>query len=251
MPSFFKRPTTEYSDPVNGQRWKAEDMALVTKNFQAQNAKVDDQIKDAKGRGIKTGIKSEAGRMIPPPPSYDQFNGKVCSGPGVKRSGFGQPKICGRQATATLQVAHFEADIPRSPSAELTNDVLAHFAYGGAANPVPAATGPRVGKLVTDPGMAGPNSKFVCAYHAQGLYQSALHPDDNNGIVPKAPKITGDVVIGLDKLTPGRPFRAVSQDGNFVWVSDGKVTVMCHRADYVALLAEYGLLPDDSTQPLP
>jgi hypothetical protein len=233
-----------------------DDKSTVTA-FQAGMERVAKGIKDAKGRGIKPGISSEAGRMVPPPPGYDQFAGKVCSGPGVKRNGFGAAKICGRQATAALQALdpeNFTLDAPRYPSPQLTNDALAYMAYGASAgpNPVVAASGPRKGRMVADPGTVGPNSRFVCHFHSQGLYKDALHPEDNGGIVPEAPKVTGgDPVFGLDKLTPGRPFRAVSQDANFVWASDGKVTVMCHRADYVRLLASYDLLPDDSTQPLP
>jgi hypothetical protein len=105
--------------------------------------------------------------------------------------------------------------------------------------------------MVADPNTVGPNSKFVCPFHSQALYRDALHPEDNNGIVPQAPKLTGELVFGLDKLSPGRPFRAVAQDASFAWVTDGRSTVMCHKRDYIALLAEYGLLPDDTTQPLP
>jgi hypothetical protein len=150
-------------------------------------------------------------------------------------------------------MAHFEADVPKSPSADLTEAALAYMAYGASAgpNPVVAASGPRKGKLIADPGTVGPNSRLVCPFHSQGLYKDALHPEDNNGIVPQAPKLTGELVMGLDKLSPGRPFKAVAQDANYAWVTDGRSTVMCHKRDYVALLSEYGLLPDDSTQPLP
>jgi hypothetical protein len=258
MPSFFKRPTTEYSDPVNGQRWKAEDTALVTKHYEAQSAKLNEQIKDAKGRGVKTGISSEAGKMIPPPPGLDPFHGKKCMGPGKVKGGFGNPRICGRQAVGVLRT--FKPDLPDNPSIEsqstAANRRLAMEAYGGGYDPSASdfykarmyADAVPKGGMVPDP--LGSSAVFVCQFHGMAGYKDSLHPDDG-GIVPEAPKLTGDVVFGLDKLTPGRPFRSVGQDANFVWVSDGKVTVMCHKADYVALLAEYGLLPDDTTQPLP
>jgi hypothetical protein len=220
--------------------------------FEASNARNAEAIKAVKGRGVKAGISSEAGKMVPAPKGYDPLADKVCQGPGLVKNGFGQARICGRQATAFLDVAHFEPDVPRSPSNELTEAALAFMAYGGASHPVPAATGPRKGKMLPPNGAIGPNSRPVCLFHSQALYRDALHPEDNGGIVPEAPRATGgDPVFGLDKLTPGRPFRCVSSDANYCWVSDGLTTVMCHRADYVRLLAEFGLLPDDSSQPLP
>ena len=84
--------------------------------FKAGQERLAKQIKNAKEHGVNPGISSEAGRIIPPPPGYDIFAGKVCDGPGLVKARFGQPKICGRKATVALQVVHFEPDIPRSPS---------------------------------------------------------------------------------------------------------------------------------------
>lgn len=246
MPSYFKKPNTIYRDPVNGERWYQEDLANAAEALNVANAKNAEAVKDAKGRGVKPGISSETGRIIPPPPGYDPLADKVCQGPGLVKNGFGQSRICARRATAFLQVAHFTPDVPDSPSTELIEASLASYAYGGP-NPIPAASGKRKGSMVADP-MA--NGRPVCAFHAQSLYRESIHPEDG-GTVPEMPKLTGDVVMGLDALTPGRPFRCVSQDSNFVWVTDGMITVMAHRADYVRLLREYGLLPEDSTVPLP
>lgn len=248
MPSFFKKNQTLYDDPQNGQRWNAEDLANVTENFHKQNAKNVEAAKDAKDRGVKLGLKSEAGRMIPPPPGWDLLADRVCSGPGLVKQGFGQPKVCGRQATAFLQVAHFEPDVPKSPSGELTTEVLAYVAYGASAgpNPVPAATGPRKGKMIADPGVVGPNSKFVCPFHSQALYRNSLHPEDNNGIVPVAPKLTGELVVSpIEDVESFGMHRVVATDPNFTYLASktGRMTV--RTWEYCRYLDSLGLLPED------
>jgi hypothetical protein len=249
--SFFKKPNSIYRDPDNGARWKAEDEAKVKAHFQAQQATVEAQIKDAVSKGINPGIKSEPGGIIPPPPNYDPYHGKVCLGPGLKRNGFGNAKVCGRQAVAVLQTAHFESEAPKAPSPELTNAALAYMAYGASAgpNPVVAASGPIKGKMIADPGTAGPGSKFVCGYHSQGLYRDALHPEDNGGKVPEAPGL-GKPLMGLSHLDPRRQWRSTGSDPNFCSVTDGRVTVLASTREYVAHLAEYGSLPEFG-EPLP
>jgi hypothetical protein len=179
-------------------------------------------------------------------------------GPGLVKGGFGKPKICGRQAVGVLRT--FKPEVPDNPSIEsqaaAANQRLAMNGYGGGYDP--SASDVYKARMYADPipqgGMVpnplGPDAVFVCYFHGMAGFKDSLLPDDG-GVISQAPKVTGDLVFGLDKLSPNRPFRAVAQDANFVWVTDGLSTVMCHKRDYVALLSEYGLLPDDSTQPLP
>jgi hypothetical protein len=253
MPSFYKRPTTEYSDPVNGQRWKAEDTAAVTGHFQTQNAKVNEQIKDAVSRGVPTGIKSEPAQMIAPPPGRDPLAGKTCIGPGLKRNGFGVPKVCGRQAVAVLRTAHFEGPDGRRIDDYLDNVkmALSMSAYGGVSDgqrPI-VATGQRVGSLVPDPDLIGDSERFVCHFHSMSAHREHLHPEDNGGIVPDVTPEAPKPLMGLDKLNRVRQWRTVNSDPNFCSITDGITTVLVHTRDWVRFLAENGGLPGPG-QPL-
>jgi hypothetical protein len=255
MTSFFKRPATEYSDPVNGERWKAEDTELVTNHFHKVNAKVNEQIKDAVSRGIKTGIKSEPGALIPPPPSMDPFHGKKCTRPGLPGR-FGKPGKCGRQAVGVIQ--SFKPEVPDNPSIEsqaaTASRRLAMDVYGGGYDPSASdvykarmfADAVPQGGMVRDP--LGPDAVFVCPFHAMTGYKDSLHPDDG-GVIPSRYPVLREPVMGLDKLNPARHWRTTASDPNFCSVSDGITTVLVHTRDWIRFLAENGALPE-AGQPL-
>lgn len=241
MPSFFKKNKTIYDDPTNGERWYQEDLANATEASHKANVKNMEVAKEYFVKGQNPGISSESGKMLKPPPGYDFFDGKVCQAVGLVKNGFGQAKICGRQATMILQVAQFEPDIPKSPSSELTEDVLSAFAYGGP-NPVPAAEGKKKGHMVTDP-MA--NGRPVCAYHSMALTRDILHVADGGVIPDTRRKVPEMVITDPWTLRHERPWRAVGTDQNFTHLFNGIESVTVRTVEYKAYLGSLGVLPED------
>ena len=248
--SYFRNPNPEYNDPQNGSRWRAEDLANVTKHHHKQLAKMAEVIKEAKNRGINPGIKLEQGRMVPPPPGYDVFSGRVCQAPGKVKNGWGAERICGRQATATIQTLdpeNFTPDTAGVPSAELTNDVLAYMAYGATAgpNPIPAATGPRKGRMLQPEGTVGPNAKFVCPFHSQVKYRDLLHVDDG-GVIPddrlKVPELNIGSIADIESFGF---HRVIATDPNLTYLANRTATLTVRTPEYCRYLDSLGLLPED------
>lgn len=252
MTSFYHKPQTLYSDPDNGARWKAEDEASVKAQFEVQQARVNASIKSAVDRGVKPGIEGEPGHIIPPPPSFDPFHGKVCLAVGVQKNGFGQPKICGRQAIAVLRT--FAPDVPEAVSAEARaaelNAMLAMQVYGAGNTRIPVGGGPAVGHMVKDPlGPPGADEHFVCYFHGMAAHKDHVHPDDNQGIVPDVTPKPDKPLMGLAHLNSARQWRTVQSDPNFCAVTDGITTALVPTRDYIVFLRENGTLPE-SGQPL-
>lgn len=221
--------------------------------FRDARALVNEAIKDAVGRGVPHGISGDSvGQMIPPPPSFDPFHGKVCLAPGVRRNGLGNPKICGRQAVAVLRT--FAPSVPERLSDEeqiaSLNAKIAMQAYAGTNARIYAGGGPSVGSLVPGPNDPfGDDSLYVCAFHVQSAYKSSLHPDDNDGSYPDVTPAREEPLMGLSHLDPARQFRTVCSDPNVCSVTDGVTTVLVRTKEYIAYLRDNGSLPVNG-QPL-
>lgn len=219
--------------------------------FEASRQRVEAGIKDAVSRGIKPGISSEPGKMIPPPPSFDPFHGKVCLGPGLEKGGFGKPRICGRPAVAVVRTFHPEDT--KSPTLEdqaaKVNAALATQTYAGASDKVYAGGGPRKGHMIPGESQVGKDERTACYFHSLAAHREHLHPDDSGGVIPEAKSTRQAPVIGLDALNPGRQWRVLASDPNFTAVTDGLVTTLVGTRDYVRYLAANGTLPEDG-QPL-
>jgi len=174
-------------------------------------------------------------------------------GPGLKKNGFGNPKVCGRQAVSVLRT--ISPEVPEKISLESrAAEMHARFAmqaYGGTNARIPAGGGPMVGHQVPDPlAPPGADEDYRCFYHGVTAHKNDLHPDDNGGFIPPVGPEPEKPIFGLEHLDSTRPFRAVGQDASYVWVTDGKVTVMAHKRDYIDLLAKYNLLPSETTTQL-
>jgi hypothetical protein len=217
------------------------------------NAQVNAGIMDAVSRGVPLGISGDSvGQIIPPPPSFDKFHGRVCLGPGLQKNGFGNPKVCGRQAVAVLRT--FAAGVPEKLSvdeqAAKLNAKVAMQAYAGTNNKIYAGGGPSVGHMILDPaGPLGDDEHYVCYFHGQAAHRNHLHPDDNNGIVPDVNPAPEKPVIGLGFLDPVRQWRTVCSDPNLCSVTDGITTVLVKTREYISYLQDHGSLPPNG-QPL-
>jgi hypothetical protein len=223
------KPLSSFFTNRHPETPREKGMATAAKNIAAAQEADLARVQDAKDiDGKRVGSKPDEAWLAPIQPRNDPWFGVKCEGAGKAKG------KCGRQAqmfraSGTLGRGADEPEPLSIREQELRLRRRAERVYDGDVSPEYMMSAAYKGAHPVGPAeLVSERRKVpVCLYHSNVAQFDTPHPDDRPegwaAPVAEAPK---PATYTLDDLNMAAGVTAASRDSNFLWLTDGEITVM-------------------------